>query len=95
LTRSEIEQAVARVTGESRQVIRRYGFSIVSEEPESPTDPSLVLDCPGCGVRLDVNDVSNPQLDELECPRCDAVYPFVVDELYVTDAPKRAFAACA
>jgi hypothetical protein len=94
MTRSELERAVARVTGESRHVIRRYGFSIVPEEPEPPTEVSLVLDCPGCGARLDVDDVSNP-LGELECPRCDAVYPFAVDELYVADGPQRAFAACA
>ena len=94
MTRSEIEQAVARVTGESRHVIRRYGFSIVPEEPVPPTEVLLVLDCPGCGARLDVDDVSNPP-GELECPRCDAVYPFAVDELYVADGPQRAFAACA
>jgi hypothetical protein len=94
MTRSELERAVARATGESRHVIRRYGFSIVPEEPQPPTDVLLVLDCPGCGARLDVDDVSNP-LGELECPRCDAVYPFAVDELYVADGPQRVFAACA
>jgi hypothetical protein len=94
MTRSQIEQAVARVTGESRHVIRRYGFSIVPEAPEPPTEVLLVVDCPGCGARLDVDDLSNP-LAELECPRCDAVYPFMVDELYVADGLQRAFAACA
>ena len=94
MTHSEIEKAVARATGETRHVIRRYGFSLVPEEPEPPIDPSLVLDCPGCGIRLQANDVSDP-LGELECPRCDAVYPFAVDELYVGDAPEPEFAACA
>lgn len=94
MTRSEVEQAVARATGESRHLIRRYGFSIVPEEPKPLTEVLLVLDCPGCGARLDVHDVSNP-LGELECPRCDAVYPFEVDELYVADGPQRLLTACA
>ena len=94
MTHSEIEQAVARATGESRRVIRRYGFGIVPEEPELSIDPSLVFDCPGCGARLDVDNISDSPR-ELECPRCDAVYPVAVDELYVADEPQQVLVACA
>jgi hypothetical protein len=94
MTNSEIERAVARATGESRRVISRYGFSLVPDEHEPQTDVSLAVDCPGCGIRLDVADVSDP-LTELECGRCDAVYRFAVDELYVADCSPQPLAACA
>jgi hypothetical protein len=94
MTNSEIEQAVARATGESRRVISSYGFSLLPNECEPETDVSLALDCPGCGARLDVVDVSEP-LTELECGRCDAVYPFTVNELYVADCTPQPLAACA
>jgi hypothetical protein len=91
MTNSEIERAVARATGESRSVISRYGFSLVPDECELQTDVSLAVDCPGCGVRL---DVAGP-LTEFECGRCDAVYPFAVDELYVANCTSQPLAACA
>jgi hypothetical protein len=91
MTNSEIERAVARATGESRSVISRYGFSRVPDECEPQTDVSLAVDCPGCGVRL---DVAWP-LTEFECGRCDAVYPFAVDELYVANCSPLPLAACA
>jgi hypothetical protein len=94
MTNSEIEQAVARATGESRHVISRYGFSLVPDQCEHETDVSLALDCPGCGARLDVADVSQP-LTEHECGRCDAVYPFTVNELYVADRTTQPLAVCA
>jgi hypothetical protein len=94
MKQSEIERAVARATGESRRLIRRYGFSLVSEEAEPCLDPTLALDCPGCGAALNVDDVAN-DASELECARCDAVYTFAVDELYVADRPHSAFAGCA
>ena len=50
MTQSELERAVCRATGESRQTIRRYGFGLVEEQAESLADPALVLDCPGCGA---------------------------------------------
>jgi hypothetical protein len=86
MTNSEIERAVARATGESRRVISRYGFSLLSEEPDAAADVSLALDCPGCGARHDTVDVTQPSL-ELECSRCDAIYPIAIGELYVADGP--------
>jgi len=51
MTRSEIERAVARATGETRGTIRRYGFTLIPDEPEADSGPTLVVDCPGCGAR--------------------------------------------
>jgi hypothetical protein len=94
MNQSEVERAVARATGESRRLIRRYGFSLVLDEPEPCADLTLALDCPGCGATLNVDDLSNLPSD-LECARCDAVYSFAVDEIYVADRPHPALAGCA
>jgi uncharacterized paraquat-inducible protein A len=92
MNQSEVEQAVARATGESRRFIKRYGFSIVAEEPEGSTDAGLAIDCPGCGTVFNLDGIEN-SLSELECPRCDAVYPVGTHELYVVDRPLAATAA--
>ncbi len=95
MTRTEIERAVVRATGETRATIRRYGFALVPEEPDLPTDPTLVLDCPGCGARLDPTSASTGVFKFIECRHCDAVYPFAVDEIYVADGSNAGRAACA
>jgi hypothetical protein len=94
MIRSEIERAVSRATGESRRTIRAYGFNLISEERESFDDPLLVLDCPGCGAPLDAANVSTGVLKFVECPRCDAVYPFTADEIYVADGWQTVLAVC-
>jgi hypothetical protein len=94
MNQSEVERAVARATGESRRFIKRFGFSLLSEEPEDSADLALGIDCPGCGAALSPDHVVN-LLNELECPRCDAVYPVAADELYVVDSPRTGSAACA
>jgi len=95
MTRSEIERAVSRATGETRRTIRSYGFSLISDEAVCPDDPLLVLDCPGCGASLDAANASTGVFKFVECPRCDAVYPFAVDEIYVVEGSKVAIAAYA
>jgi hypothetical protein len=95
MTRSEIERAVSRATGETRRTIRSYGFGLMNEEPASCEDPLLVVDCPGCGAPLDAGKASTGVFKFVECPRCDAVYPFAVDELYVADRSNGALATCA
>jgi uncharacterized C2H2 Zn-finger protein len=92
MTQSELERAVCRATGESRQTIRRYGFGLVEVQVESLADPSLVLDCPGCGAPLGAVNPSTTHF--IECPRCDAVYPFGVDEIYVDERSIAALSAC-
>jgi hypothetical protein len=95
MTRSEIERAVSRATGEDRRTIRSYGFSLLSEEPDASDNPLLVLDCPGCGKHLDATKTSTGVFKFVECSRCDAVYPFTTDELYVADGSNADLAACA
>ena len=96
MTRSEIERAVSRATGETRRTIRSYGFSLLNEEAvEAPSDPLLVLDCPGCGAPLDAANASTGLLKFIECPRCDAVYPFTVDEIYVSEGRRGPLPVCA
>ena len=94
MNQSEVERAVARATGESRRFIKRFGFSLIDDEHEHCIDPALVIDCPGCGAVFNLHGVAN-RLTELECLRCDAVYPVAADELYVADSPRTGSAACA
>lgn len=82
MIQSEIERAVALATGESRRFVRRHGFSLLSEELEHGTQPALAIDCPGCGTVIYPDDPIS-RAREVECPRCDAVYPVDDGELYV------------
>lgn len=96
MNRSALERAVARATGESRRTIRRYGFSVVPDDPPSIIAPAhLGLDCPGCGAGISLHD-THPKLPEFaECPRCDAVYPYEFEELYLAETSDEIVAACA
>jgi uncharacterized C2H2 Zn-finger protein len=93
MTRAEVERAVCRATGESRRLVRSYGFSLVEEDSQLIGDPSLTLDCPGCGALLDAAKASTGRF--IECPRCDAVYPYALDEIYVLEGSKTVLPACA
>jgi hypothetical protein len=93
MNQSEVERAVARATGESRRFIKRFGFSLVVDEAEHGPDPALAIDCPGCGAALDPEHVF-ARVSEVECPRCDAVYPVAPDELYVVDSARSAEPSC-
>jgi len=95
MPQSEIDRAVCRATGETRRTIRSYGFSKLNEEPISADHPLLILDCPGCGASLDATNASTGALRFIGCPRCDAVYPFGIQEIYVADGPTAVLAACA
>ena len=94
MNQSEVEQAVARATGESRRFIKRFGFSLIADQPEPGTEPALAIDCPGCGAVFEPSHLRN-RFSELECPLCDALYPVAADELYVVDHPLPALGACA
>jgi hypothetical protein len=94
MTQNELDRAVARATGESRDTIRDFGFSLASQEPEPASEPVLAVDCPGCGAPLSVVR-SRPFGQFVECPGCDALFPFSDHEIYVTDIPEPELAACA
>jgi hypothetical protein len=95
MNRSALERAVASATGESRRTVRRYGFSLVPDEPTAPdTTAHLGLDCPGCGAEIALPK-RNAELPELtECSRCDGAYPFAPHELYLAAALDEAVLAC-
>ena len=95
MTQSEIERAVCRATGETRRTIRSYGFNLEREEGQPFGDLSLVLDCPGCGELLNAASASVGPLKFIECPRCDAVYPFTADEIYVSESRFHPLPVCA
>jgi hypothetical protein len=93
MTRSQVELAVARATGETRDTVRRYGFSLLPEAEEPLPDPHLAVDCPGCGASLNLPHGQALAAAFVECPRCDAVYPFGNNEIYVTDDKELSVAA--
>jgi hypothetical protein len=94
MSQAEIERAVCRATGESRHLVRSYGFSFVSEKSQLIGDPTLALDCPGCGMPLDASAQSTGLFKFIECPRCDAVFPCAVDEIYVVEGPTTELPVC-
>jgi hypothetical protein len=94
MTQNELNRAVARATGESRGTIRDLGFTLVTQEAEPATEPTLAVDCPGCGTRLEVHSC-DPSRGEVECPCCDAFYPYSDEEIYVSDTAESLLAACA
>jgi hypothetical protein len=91
MNQSELERAVARATGESRSFVSQFGFSLVADEPTPADELTLAIDCPGCGAVCDGCNLGQG----LECPRCDAVYPVSIDELYVVDNSHQPLVACA
>jgi hypothetical protein len=93
MTQNELNRAVARATGESRGTIRDLGFTLVTQEAEPATEPTLAVDCPGCGARLEVHSCDSNR-GEVECPCCDAVYPYSDEEIYVSDTAESLLAAC-
>jgi hypothetical protein len=85
LTQSQLEIAVAAVTGESVRTVHQIGFGIVA--PRSglePEDLRLVVDCPFCR-----HPVPSPiragdgALTLAECARCDVYFDTSADEIYV------------
>src|SRR3954451_23769624 len=83
MTRSMLNHAVARRTGESLATIAILGFGpLVEDLPAPDAGPRhLGLDCPGCGLAILLTDAGMLSLPiEAECPRCDAAYPYVYAE---------------
>ena len=44
MTQTELDRAVSRITGESRQTVRRHGFSLLTELPQEADDGSVDQD---------------------------------------------------
>lgn len=89
MKQSLIDRSVARITGESRQTISRYGFSLLEHEPACESDEvAIAVECGGCGriVRLAATQYHAVE-PEAVCRRCDAIYPVTADELFAIDTP--------
>ena len=76
MTQFALDHEVAAVTGEPVETIEQRGFSLLNDD--EPTDDTAVfMNCPGCGNQLHLTGN-----DDAECPRCDAVFPFDVNETF-------------
>ena len=88
MTQTELNRAVSTATSESVSTIKSIGFSLVEDPPEhEPADQQiLVLDCPFCGTTVLLSASGPEALPEFaECRRCDVVYDYSSDEVYVAE----------
>jgi hypothetical protein len=96
MMQAEINRAVARVTGESRRMVARRGFSLEPPSSASPDGVQIGFNCPGCGSLIPIPLTPlGPYLSEAECASCDVVYDIDPHALFVIDtlhAPQPAFA---
>jgi hypothetical protein len=84
MTQTEFERALVRATGDTRRTIRQHGFTLLEDDGDSTSEPTIAINCPGCGACLDTG--SNPMPEFVDCPRCDATYPYSESEVYVAEA---------
>jgi hypothetical protein len=85
MTQLQLEEAVARVTGESLATIQRLGFQLQAEPPDhdlEPEDLHLAVACPFCGGSCALPE--GPLVPDLlaECDHCDIYFDFQVDDIY-------------
>ncbi len=85
MTQAQLNHRIAARTGESLTVIRRLGFSLVTQtrnEP-GPEDIRLVLHCPFCRGQVPypgrAGDGSQPMA---ECLDCDVYFEFDDREVF-------------
>ena len=86
MTQSQLEIAVAAVTGESVRTVHQLGFGLSARRGGDlePEDLRLVVDCPFCR-----HPVPSPiragdgALTLAECARCDVYFDTSADEIYV------------
>jgi hypothetical protein len=89
LTQSQLESAVAAVTGESVRTVHQLGFGISDRRSGDlePEDLRLVVDCPFCR-----HPVPSPpwagdgSLTLAECVDCDVYFDTSTDEIYAAPA---------
>jgi hypothetical protein len=89
VTQSQLESAVAAVTGESVRTVHQLGFGINAPRGGDlePEDLRLVVDCPFCR-----HPVPSPvwagdgSLTLAECLACDVYFDTSTDEIYAAAA---------
>jgi hypothetical protein len=94
MTQAQLNHRIAARTGESLAMIRRLGFSLVTERRDQPRpeDIRLVLHCPFCRSQVPypgrAGDGSQPLA---ECHACDVYFEFDDCEVFpATSRPARA-----
>jgi hypothetical protein len=93
MTQAQLEDQVARRTGESIVRIHFLGFSLMTQERDDlePEDVTLVLDCPFCNRPVPYPGPTDDGSETLaECDRCDVYFDFEPDEVYTVAATRRA-----
>jgi hypothetical protein len=93
MTQARLNHRIAARTGESLAMIRRLGFSLVTERRDEPRpeDIRLVLHCPFCRCQVPypgrAGDGSQPLA---ECTYCDVYFEFDDREVFpATSRPDR------
>ena len=91
MTRTQLNNQVARITGEPIDYITALGFSLLRPGDESmePEDIRLVLECPFCGRPVPYPGSAAAGSEPMaECERCDVYFGFDTFEVYATAAQK-------
>ena len=91
MTRTQLNNQVARITGEPIDYITALGFSLIRPGGESmePEDIRLVLECPFCERPVPYPGSAAAGSEPMaECERCDVYFGFDVFEVYATAAQK-------
>jgi hypothetical protein len=87
MTQAQLVHAVAVATGESPRTVARLGFSVA---PDGPTDFGplyLAVDCPHCRKPARFpGQLADGSCPLAECPGCDALFAFDLDDVRVTAA---------
>jgi hypothetical protein len=85
MTRTQLNNQIARITGEPIGSITALGFSLLRPSGESmePEDIRLVLECPFCGRPVPYPGSAVADSEPMaECERCDVYFGFHPDEVY-------------
>ena len=95
---TEVHENIIARTGESLSVIRRLGFSLLTEPRNEPAaeDIRLVLHCPFCGQQVPYPGRARDGSSALaECHDCDVYFEFDTEEVYTIAAgPVSRSASC-
>jgi hypothetical protein len=97
MTQTQLDGAIADVTGESPAIVHHFGFSL--PRTLEPEDLCLVLDCPFCRRPVPFpGRVKGGALAQAECLDCDVYFEPREHEVYAAEpavlaAPEAAPAA--
>jgi hypothetical protein len=85
MTGTQLDRAVAVVTGETVRTIRRLGFGLLADvaDDPAPEDLCLQIDCPFCGRAVTYpGPAGDGAAAPAECLACDVSFDFAPEEVY-------------